>query len=78
MLKRGAAQAHLSLHLSKCHIVGNHVSRLIFDILHSPNGLLSRRQTFANIIFLQFGGKGLIFNMIHYMEYQFSFCLYIK
>ena len=23
-----AAQAHLSLHLSKCHIVGNHVSRL--------------------------------------------------
>ena len=24
-----AAQARLSLHLSKCHIVGNHVSRLI-------------------------------------------------
>ena len=23
-----AAQAHLSLHLSKCHIVGNHMSRL--------------------------------------------------
>ena len=22
-----AAQAHLSVHLSKCHIVGNHVSR---------------------------------------------------
>ena len=22
-----AAQAHLSLHLSKCHIVGNHMSR---------------------------------------------------
>ena len=24
-----AAQASLSLHLSKCHIVGNHMSRLI-------------------------------------------------
>ena len=24
-----AAQARLSLHLSKCHIVGNHMSRLI-------------------------------------------------
>ena len=23
-------QAHLSLHLSKCHIVGNHMSRLIW------------------------------------------------
>ena len=27
---KGAAQASLSLHLSKCHIVGNHMSRLIF------------------------------------------------
>ena len=26
-----AAQAHLSLHLSKCHIVGNHMSRLILE-----------------------------------------------
>ena len=26
-----AAQAHLSVHLSKCHIVGNHVSQLIID-----------------------------------------------
>ena len=25
MLKKEAAQAGLSLHLSKCHIVGNHV-----------------------------------------------------
>ena len=24
-----AAKAHLSLHLSKCHIVGNHMSKLI-------------------------------------------------
>ena len=23
-----AAQAHLSLHITKCHIVGNHMSRL--------------------------------------------------
>ena len=27
--KKEAAQAHLSLHLSKCHIVGNLMSRLI-------------------------------------------------
>ena len=26
------AQAHLSLHLSKCHIVGNYMSRLILII----------------------------------------------
>ena len=26
-----AAQAHLSLHLSKCHIVGNHMSRLNYE-----------------------------------------------
>ena len=25
---KGAAQAHLSLHMSKCHIVGNHMSGL--------------------------------------------------
>ena len=28
-LKREAEQARLSLHMSKCHIVGNHVSRLV-------------------------------------------------
>ena len=27
-----AAHARLSLHLSKCHIVGNHMSRLNYDI----------------------------------------------
>ena len=26
---KGASQAHLSLHLLKCHIIGNHMSRLI-------------------------------------------------
>ena len=25
---KGAAQAHMSLHLSKCHIVGNHMWQL--------------------------------------------------
>ena len=30
---REDAQALLSLHLSKCHIVGNHMSRLIFTSL---------------------------------------------
>ena len=29
MLKKKAAQARLSPHMSKCHIIGNHVSRLI-------------------------------------------------
>ena len=28
----GAAQARLSLHLSKCHIVGNHKSRLMYSL----------------------------------------------
>ena len=28
-LKKDAAQARLSLHMSKCHIVGNHISQLI-------------------------------------------------
>ena len=28
-----AAQARLNLHLSKCHIVGNHMSRLIWVII---------------------------------------------
>ena len=33
--KKEAAQAHLSLHLSKCHIAGNHMSRLnYFCIMH--------------------------------------------
>ena len=27
---KGGLQAHLSLHLLKCHIVGNHMSRLIY------------------------------------------------
>ena len=32
-----AAQAHLSLHLSKCHIVGNHMSHFKYwDTLDSP------------------------------------------
>ena len=26
LIEQGAAQARLSLHLSKCHIVGNHIS----------------------------------------------------
>ena len=27
---KGAAQTRLSLHLSECHIVGNHMPRLIY------------------------------------------------
>ena len=29
--KKVAHHAHLSLHLSNCHIVGNYMSRLIFE-----------------------------------------------
>ena len=31
-----AAQAHLSLHLSKCHIAGNHISLLILLLYSVP------------------------------------------
>ena len=30
---KGAAQARLSLHLSKCHVVGNHMRWLIFNLI---------------------------------------------
>ena len=40
-----AAQARLSLHLSKCHIVGNHMSRLIFPYF----GQLMRYRYLSNI-----------------------------
>ena len=33
-----AAQARLSLHLLKCHIVGNHMSRLIYELSVSVSG----------------------------------------
>ena len=35
-----AVQAHVSLHMSNRHIVGNHMSRLIYVLMH-PTGLLS-------------------------------------
>ena len=28
---KGTAERRLSLHMSKCHIVGNHMTRLIFE-----------------------------------------------
>ena len=33
---KGAAQARLSLHMLKCHIVGNHMSRLTFMGVMAP------------------------------------------
>ena len=45
MLKKGDAQARLSLHLSKCHIVGNHMSRLILIKLTSVIVSLKSRTT---------------------------------
>ena len=43
-LKKEAAQARLSLHLSKCHIDGNHISQIIFILLKScvPSALKTR------------------------------------
>ena len=32
-----AAQARLNLHLLKCHIVGNHMSRLNYNLMLSAN-----------------------------------------
>ena len=46
-----AAQARLNLHLSKCHIVGNHMSRRILAL--SPNSSTGRASTFE--------GEGLVF-----------------
>ena len=34
--KKCVAQARLKLHLSKCHIVENHLSRLIYCPLYEP------------------------------------------
>ena len=45
MLKKGDVQARLSLHLSKCHIVGNHMSRLILIKLTSVIVSLKSRTT---------------------------------
>ena len=39
-LKKEAAQAHLSLHLSKYHIVGNHMSRLNYTFQEYHQNLL--------------------------------------
>ena len=36
-----ALQARLSLHMSKCHIVGNHMSRLIFPCHSGNSGSIS-------------------------------------
>ena len=33
-VEKGAAQACLSLHLSKCHIVGSHMSQLRYRIVN--------------------------------------------
>ena len=41
---KGAAEAPLSLNLSKCHIVGNHMSRLIFYWYVSRQLTFSHRQ----------------------------------
>ena len=42
-LKGGAAQAHLSLHMSKCHIVGNQMLRLNYAIMAIQNSLYQTR-----------------------------------
>ena len=34
--EKEAAQVRLSLHMSKCHIVGNHMSRLICHLARVP------------------------------------------
>ena len=36
-----AAQAHLSLHLLKCQIVGNHMSRLKYNIYYDKYAIMT-------------------------------------
>ena len=44
-LKRDS-QARLSLHLSKCHIVGNHMSQLILYCQYAPSPLENKDSVF--------------------------------
>ena len=37
-----AAEARLSLHLSKCYMVGNHMSRLKYELLSFQEAIASR------------------------------------
>ena len=41
-----AAQACLSLYLSKCHIVGNHMSRLIYSVFY----MFPRREVYNILV----------------------------
>ena len=45
---KGAAQACLSLHLSNCHIVGNHMSRLNYELVKRMAGL--KRHFYINFM----------------------------
>ena len=52
-----AAQASLSLHLSKCHIVGNHMSQLICRFVVSVDGTEQDCETAANCLWLVTNSK---------------------
>ena len=56
-LESEAAQATLSLHLSKCHIVGNHMSRFFYD----KKWKYGKCPKILNIFLLLFSNKMLVF-----------------
>ena len=53
---KGAAQARLSLHLSKCHIVGNHMSLLIPKFM-----IRDRSLDYPLILYLQVFSTGTLY-----------------
>ena len=42
-------QAHLTLHMSKCHIVGNHMSRLIYTKYNITGRLVPKSRFLASL-----------------------------
>ena len=49
--KGGGAQAHLSLHLSNCHIIGYHMSRLMYVLKHLGESSTSdQTETFQEVV----------------------------
>ena len=54
-----AAQALMSLHLSNCHIVGNHMPRLINNDI-SLTVMLNKRHICIKKIYIHLYGTGLI------------------
>ena len=73
LLKKESAQARLSLHLSKCHIVGNHISRLICYLNNSTR--LCCENSFPLLLQNQITqtGKACANKIVHQTDYLFVY-----